>query len=105
MFLINTENDGLVEAIGLFEKLGQVASDGPGALAQSNFTFKLRRLVILFGYDTPIEVAGAGSGTPARYIIARHDTMHMVRRKETIVNALSEAVSVDGIAEIAVGID
>src|SRR6266581_8289439 len=105
MFLINTENDGLVKAIGLLEKLGQVASDGPGTLAQSNFTFKLRRLVLLFRYDTPIKVTCARSRTPASYVVAGHDAMHMVGCQEAVINALAEAVGVDGIAEVAVGID
>src|SRR2546429_7125419 len=105
MFLVNTENDGLVEAIGLLEKLGQVTSDGPGTLAQSNFTFKLRGLVFLIGYDTPIKVTCARSRTPASYVVAGHDAMHMVWCQEAVINALAETVRVDWVAEIAIGID
>src|SRR6266702_3731931 len=105
MLLVNTEDHSFIEAIGLLEKLGQVPSDGPGTLAQRYFALKLRCLVLLFGYDTTITVTCARIRTPASYIVAGHDAVHMVRCQEAVINALAEAVGVDGIAEVAVGID
>src|SRR5436189_5320188 len=53
VFLINTEDDCFREAISLIQKISEMLCNCFGPLEQSNFSFEVRRSIILVWNATP----------------------------------------------------
>ena len=56
VFLIDAEDDGLGEAVGLLEEIRQVPGDGLGARPQGNDPFEILGLVFLVGDFSAVAV-------------------------------------------------
>ncbi len=104
VFLIDAEDDRLGEAVGLLQELGQVPGDRLGAGAQRDDPLEILGLVFVVGDRAAVAVEFVLARPPAGRIPFGDDAMHAVRREEAVVDALPQAVFVDRIAEIAVGV-
>ena len=105
VFLVHAEDDRLGEAVGLLEERGQVLGDRLGAGLQRNDPLEVGRLVNLVGNLPAVAVDVALAGPPAGRVPLGDDPMHAVRGQEAVVDALPQAVGVDRVAEVAVGVD
>ena len=105
MFLIHTEDDGFAETVGLFEEVGEVAGDGLGSGLQGNNPFKVPGMIFVIRNGAAVTIQLAKFGPPTGGVHGGNDPVHPVRGQETVLDALAETVSVDGIAEILIGID
>src|SRR5690242_693479 len=74
----------------------------PGA--ERDDTLKVAGVVFLVGNLPAEAIQVALTGPPAGSVPVRDDPMDAVWGKEAIVDALAEAVRVDGVAEIVVGV-
>ena len=61
-------------------------------------------LVFFVGDFSPVAVEFALARPPAHGIVGRDDTMDAIGGKEAVVNSLPQAVGVDRVAEVGVGI-
>src|SRR5438477_13171565 len=82
-----------------------MTGDGVRAFAQCYFAFKLWRGVIFFGDGAPKAIKLYGSRSPARCVNVGHDAVNTIGSQEAIVDALTEAVGIDGVDKVAVGIN
>ena len=103
MLLVDAEDDGLVEAVGLLEEVREVLRDGLGARAQRETALEVRRVIFLVGNLAAQLVEFALGRPPAGRVRGCDDAMHAVGREEAVVDALAQAVLVDRVAEIAIG--
>ena len=100
VFLIHAEDDGLGKAVGLLEEVGEMSGDGLGAGSQGDDPLKV------FGRDIPHRESPGHSGPVPRHRGAsrRHpggdNPMHPVGGQKAVLNALPQAVSIDGIAKV-----
>lgn len=104
VFLIDTKNDGLGEAVGVFEKIGQMAGDGLGTLAQGDDALEVLGGIFPVGNRPAIAVQLARTRTPADRVVVGNDPVHPVGREKAVGNALGQAVFVDGSPEILIGV-
>src|SRR5439155_24632113 len=95
---------GLGKTVGLFQEVCQMASDGLGSRAQRDDPLKVLRVIFLIGNLATIAIEIALARPPTGRIPSRDDSVDTVRRQEPIVNALAEAVSVEWIAEVGIGV-
>lgn len=63
-----------------------------------------RKMRDVFPATRVLAIKLVNAGPPARRIPFGDHTMHAIRRKKTVLNALPQAVLVDRIAEIKIGI-
>src|SRR6266545_3330683 len=78
--------------------------DGLGAGAQRDHTLEVLRLVFIIGDRAAIAVELVAVRAPAGGIPLRDDAVNTVGREEAVLDALAQAVFVDGIAEIEIGV-
>ena len=104
VFLIDTKNDGLGEAVGVFEKIGQMAGYGLGTLAQGDNTLEALGGIFPVGNHPAIAVHLAATRSPADRVVGGNDPVHPVGREKAVGNALGQTVSVDWSPEILIGI-
>src|SRR5437764_1292488 len=98
MFLVNTEDDGFCEPIGIFEEIGEMVGNGLGPLAQCHYAFEVTGFVEFVGNLAAVAVLVFAAGTPAGGIIGRDYPMNTIRSEESILNALAKAIAIDRIA-------
>jgi hypothetical protein len=87
-----------------FRKISQMPGDGLRACAQGDAALKIASGINLVRNLASVAVEVVLAGPPAGGIPLRDDAMHAIRRKEAVVNALLEAVLIDRVAEIQVGV-
>ena len=104
MFLIDAEDDGFGETVGLLQKLGQMPGDGLGTGAQGNDPFEILGLILVVRNDPAVAVQIVLAGTPAGGVPFGNDTMHPVGRQKAVIDALPEAVFVERVAEVQIGV-
>src|ERR1700683_2410816 len=104
MFLVHAKNDRLGEAVGRLEELGQVMRNRFRARAQRNHLLKILGLIFVVGNCAAEPVKFIPAWSPAGGVPLRDDAMNAVRRKETVVDTLPQAVFVDGVPKIEVAI-
>ena len=104
VLLVDAEDDRLGEAVGPAEEVGEVLGDGVGTRAQGDFAFEVLRVVLVVGDLPPVAVALALSRPPARGVHFGDDSMNAVGGEEPVVDALAQAVGVDGVPEVVVGV-
>ena len=75
-----------------------------GARFQSDNTLEILRAVFAVGNFSPIPVEFSLCRPPAGGVHGRDDPMHTIRRQEAVIDALLQAVGVERIAEISVGV-
>ena len=88
VLLVDAEDDGLGEAVGLLEELGQVPGDGLGAGAQGDDALEVLGLVFVVGDLAAVAVELALARPPAGGVAGRDDAVHAVGREEAVVDAL-----------------
>src|SRR5687767_14145620 len=81
-----------------------MTGDSLGTLSERNIVFKVLRCVFLVGDDTPVSVKLSLCGSPAHCVKVGNNSMYRVRRKKPVLNALFEAVLIDRVAKMGVGI-
>ena len=104
VFLIDAEHQRLGEAIGAFEQIGQVAGHGPGAGTQCNDALEVLGLVFVVGHLAAKAVELVLAGPPARCVHGGDDAVHAVGCKKAVLYALTQAVGIDGVAEVFVAV-
>ena len=104
VFLIDAKDDGLGEAVGLLEEIGEVPGDGLRAGAKRDDALEILGLVFIVRDLPAVAVEFVLARPPAGGIPLGDDAMHAVRREEAVVDALAQTVFVDRIAEVEVGV-
>ena len=104
VLLINAEDDGLGEAVGLFQEIGQVPGDGLGAGAQGDAALEVGGGVNLVRDFAAVAVEIVFAGAPAGGVPLGDDAVDAVGGEETVVDALLEAVGIDRVAEVEIGV-
>ena len=102
--LVHTKDDGLGEAIGLFQEIGEMPRDGLGAGTQRHAALEIGGGVNLVGYLPPVTVEVVLAGPPASGVPLRDDAMHAIWRKEAVIDPLPEAVLINWITKIEVAV-
>src|SRR5207248_4026172 len=75
-----------------------------GPLEQSNFSFEVRRSVNLVWNATPVAINIIFTRPPTRRIPLRNHTLDAIRREKAVFDSLPQAVLVNWIAEVKVGV-
>ena len=104
VFLVDAEDDGLGEAVGLFQEIGEVAGDGFGAGSERDDALEVGRLIFVVGNLAAVAVEVAFARAPAGGIPFGDDAVNAIGGEEAVVDALAQAVGVDRIAEVEVGV-
>ena len=104
VLLVHAEDDGLGEAVGLLEELGQVPGDGLGAGPQGDDALEVLGLVFLVGDVAAVAVQLVLARPPAGGVPLGDDPVHAVGGEEAVLDALAQAVLVDRVAEVEVGV-
>src|SRR5438445_7392888 len=104
MLLIDAEDNGFIEsAVGL-QKIGEVTRNCFGTRQERDFALKILGGVFGIWNLAAQAVSLASVWPPAHGVRAGDDAMDTVGREETIVDALPQAIRVERIAEVDVGI-
>ena len=104
MFLVHAEDDGLGEAVRLLEEFREVPGDGLGARLQRDDALEILGAVFVVGDLPAVSVNFALARPPASRIDGGDDAVDPVRRKKAVIDALPQAVCVERIAEITIGV-
>src|SRR5262245_51187798 len=104
MLLVDTKHDGLSEAVSLLEKVSQMSGHRLRPGTKGNATFKIRGLVFLIGNGATVSVKIILARPPSGGIPLCNDTVHAIRRKKPVINALLETISVKRVSKIKIGI-
>ena len=94
------EDDGLGEAVGGLEKLGDLGGDEFGTLFEDQVPVEVRFVVLAVFDQLAVLVRLAFFRAPTFQVFVDADADHFVRGQETIGDALLERVGVDRIAEV-----
>ena len=97
---VHAENDGFGEAIVFLEKLGDALCYDFGAVIDNQIFVVVFDVVFAVFDFFAVDVALSLFRAPAFEVFVETDTDDFVRREETVVNALLEAVGVDRFAEV-----
>src|SRR5919112_2690538 len=103
VLLVYAENYRLGEAVGAFQEVGQVARYRFRARAQRHCLLEVLGVVVLVGDLASEAVELALARAPSGGVHARYYPMYPVRCQETVLDALLQAVLIDGVSEVAVG--
>ena len=101
VLLVDAEDDGLGEAVGLLRKSGQVLGDGLGAGTQGDDPLEVLGVVFVVGDLAAVAVELALARPPAGGVHVGDDAVDAVGGEEAVVDALAQAVGVDRVAEVA----
>src|ERR1039458_7796514 len=104
VLLVHAENDGLRKAISFLHEVRDVAGDGKRTRLKRDEPLEIRRAIDAVRDLAAVAVELSGRRAPACRIDRGDDPVYAVRCKKSVVNALPEAVSVNGILEISVGV-
>ena len=104
MLLIHAKDNGLGEAVGLFQEIRQVPRDSLGAGAQCHPALKIGGRINFVGNFPAVAVQVILAGAPTGGVPLRDDAVYPVRGQEAVVNALPQAVGVLRVAKIQVGV-
>ena len=104
VLLVDAEDDGLGEAVGLLQELGEVPGDRLGARAQRHDPLEVLGLVLVVGDRPAVAVQLVLARAPAGRVPLGDHAMHPVGREEAVVDPLPQAVLVDRVAEVEVGV-
>src|SRR5690606_984950 len=97
---IFAEDDGLGEAVGGLQELGDLGGDGGGALFEDEAAVVVEVVVFAVLDLVAVLVEFALLGTPAVEVFVEADADDFVGCEKPVLNALLERVGVDRIAEI-----
>ena len=100
MINVFAEDDGLVEAVGLFEIFGDAAGYGAGAFVDDEELVHVAVDEVLLGQLVAVAVDFALGGGVAFFVLFKADANDLVGSEEAVLNALFEGVGVDGFAEV-----
>ena len=104
MFLVHAKDDGLGKPVSILHEFSQMAGNGLSTGSQSNDTLEILGLVLAVRNFIAITIISPLRGPPACSINIGNNPMYPVWCKESVFNPLSQAVGVNGIAKIRVGI-
>src|SRR5437016_5381850 len=104
MILVDTENDRFCEAVGSLQEVREVRCDSLGAGAQGYDSLELLGVVLTIRDRSTVAVDLALGGAPPRCIPRSDYTVHSVGSEEPVVDSLAQAVCVDRVPEVAIGI-
>ena len=104
VFLVHAEDDGLGEAVRLLEEVRQVPRDGLGACAERYHPLEVPGAILRVGDLPSVPVDLPLGGPPSGRVVVGDDAVDSVGGEEAVRDALSEAVLVERIAEVPVGI-
>ena len=104
MFLVHAKDDRFGEAVGLLQEVREVAGDRLGSRAQRDDPLEILRPVFIIRDGAAVAVEFVLARPPPGSIPFGDDAMHPVGSKKAVVDALPQAVFVNRIAEIAVGV-
>ena len=94
------EDDGLGEAVGGPEKLGDLGGDGRGALFQDEVLVVVSDVVFAVLDELAVFVGLAGFGPPAVEVFVEADADDLVGGEEAVGDALAKGIRVDGVTEV-----
>ena len=94
------EDDGLGEAVGGLEELGDLLRDELGALFQDEVAVEVVLVVDAVLDHLAVLVELALLGSPALQVLVEVDAHDLVGREEAVLDALLERIGVDRFAEI-----
>ena len=89
MFLVDAENDGFGEAIGLLEKIRDIARDRFGASLECDGAFEIDGLILTVGYRAAVTIEVALARPPARRVSFSHDAVNSIGREKTVFDSLA----------------
>ena len=104
VLLVYAKDDGLGIAIGIPHELRQMACDGLSTRPQSDDPLEILGLVLAVWNLVAEAILHALRRPPARSIHIRDNAMDPVRRQESVLNSLPQAVGVNRVAKIVIGI-
>ena len=94
------EDDGLGEAVGGLEKLGDLGGDELGALFEDQAPVEVRLVVLAVLDELAVLVRLALLRAPTFQVLVDADADDLVRGEEPVVDALLQRVGVDRVAEV-----
>ena len=103
--MVDAEYDGLGEAVGLLEKIGQVTGDRLGARLHGHDALEVAGVILGIRDLSPKAVQLALGRTPAGGVVIGDDAVDPIRGQKPVRDPLGQAVLIDRIAEVVVGID
>jgi len=104
VLLIDAEHDGLGEAVGALEEIGEVLRNRLGARTQRDDALEILGLVLVVRHRAAEAVEFVLGRPPAGGIHRGDDAMHAIRREKAILDALAQAIGVDRVAEVFVAV-
>ena len=104
VFLIHAKHDGFGETVGLLEEICEMPGDSLRAGAKGHASLEIGRGINFVRDFAAVTVEFVLARSPTGGVPLRHDAMHAVGREETVINTLPQAVSVNRVAEIKVGV-
>ena len=104
VLLVDAEDDGLGEAVRLLEELGEVPGDRLGTRAKRHEPLEVLGMVLVVGDGSAIAVQLVLARAPTGRVPLGDDAMHSVGGEEPVVDPLAQAVLVDRIPEVEVGV-
>ncbi len=93
-------DDGFVEAVGLFEKLGDLQGNQPGAGFQNQGLVKILLVVDAVLYFIAVLVKHAFVRPPAGQVFVYVDAHDFIGNQKSVVDSLPQAVGINGVAKI-----
>jgi hypothetical protein len=104
VLLINAEDDRLCEPILLTHELSEVLRNGVRAGSQRHDSLEVFGLVFVVGNDAAVSVEFVFAWPPAGSVPLGDYPMDPIRREEAVIDSLPQAVFVNRIAEVAIGV-
>ena len=104
VLLVYAKDDGLGIAIGIPHELRQMACDGLRACPQGDDSLEILGLVLPVWNLVAEAILHSLRRPPARSIHIGHNAMDPVRRQESVLNSLPQAVGINRVAKIVIGI-
>ena len=104
VLLIDAEHQGFGVAVSAFQQVGEMTRHCPRARTQRDDALEILGQVFLVGHFTAIAVQFILAGPPAGGIHRGDDAVNPVRRQESVLDALAQAVGIDRIAEVLVAV-
>ena len=95
-----TKNNGLVEAVAGFKKLGDLVGYPLGALFQHQGAVKITLVVNAVLNECVVFIDHAFAGSPASQVFIQINTHHLVRSQKAVINALAQGVGVNGLTKV-----
>jgi hypothetical protein len=104
VFLVRAEDDGLGVPVGLRQEVGQVAGDCRVAVLKGDDLLEVLRVIQLVGDRLLVAVESPLVRPPPDRVERGDDPVYAVWGEEPVHDPLSEAVGVERVAEVEVGV-